>query len=500
MTYKQLTLSEYKNLKEKLAKSISKGSEHNFSGFLDWFDDLSYLDDGNAIFIKATAKDHTLNWFPVFYSEKYLKEVRLLNGESEGEAKQAARALIDYAFSVVGNDAVFYFVPREVALNAQVCCYDIYFNRNTSDYIYAAQDFISLKGKKYHAKRNHISKFKSNYNWEFREYRADDYDEVLRLLDAWNENKKFGTLSRESAEYEKQFLKNWLENLEERELLSDVLIADGAIVGVTVGEISPNGVGVVIFEKANQEFEGVYSMLSNSFAKKRFSSLKYINRQEDMGLMGLRKSKLSYNPSDFSERYVLLKKETEVEARYKDSYYKKRFDINGEEFVFKRLDITFYETVRAFYIDGISKLKDPKFFMNYTDEELAAILDGGGFFVGAFKGEELVGTAAVDFDEGYGELLKNILSDGGFNDAKDYPVFELSGIFVKEDFRKMGLAGTLTAEVINIARLFAPNSYLCAVVQYDNIPSKNNLSKLGFKVSARKDYAPYLFDYLTLKL
>ena len=84
-----------------------------------------------------------------------------------------------------------------------------------------------------------------------------------------------------------------------------MLITDGKIIGFAAGEILPNGIGTIYFEKGDIDYKGIYPLLDNAFCKKHFDGgvVKYINKQEDMGVEGLRKSKLSYNPVKFAERY-----------------------------------------------------------------------------------------------------------------------------------------------------------------------------------------------------
>ena len=93
-----------------------------------------------------------------------------------------------------------------------------------------------------------------------------------------------------------------LENLEDFNMQGAVLYVDEKPVAMTLGsEISPN-VYDINFEKALREYDGVYSVINNEFAK-TLTKYKYINREEDMGLEGLRKSKLSYNPVIILDRY-----------------------------------------------------------------------------------------------------------------------------------------------------------------------------------------------------
>ena len=77
--------------------------------------------------------------------------------------------------------------------------------------------------------------------------------------------------------------------------------------GFALGEILPTNVGAIYFEKGDIAFKGIYPLIDNLFCKKHFNEVRFINKQEDMGLEGLRKSKLSYNPVKLHNRFVAKK-------------------------------------------------------------------------------------------------------------------------------------------------------------------------------------------------
>lgn len=189
--------------------------------------------------------------------------------------------------------------------------YSLKFNRDYSEYLYNPDDLIYLKGKKFHPKRNFINGV--NYPYEFRSYEPSDRAELDKLFYKWNvlhvdgaENLTDDEIKQKIAKGgEQQVIDAVLDDLNAFNLFADVLITDGKIIGFAVGEILPNGIGAIYFEKGDIDYKGIYPLLDNAFCKKHFDGgvVKYINKQEDMGVEGLRKSKLSYNPVKFAERY-----------------------------------------------------------------------------------------------------------------------------------------------------------------------------------------------------
>jgi hypothetical protein len=179
--------------------------------------------------------------------------------------------------------------------------YDLIYDRDYSDYIYLTEDLKELKGKKFHGKRNHLNKFVNTYKYIFREYKKEDYDQCLELYDSWLENSEMQENS------EKVALTLALRNFEYLDLKCGVIEIDGRIRAFSVNSILPNKkAGNVLFEKADTNYAGIFSAINNFCVKEYFNDVKYINRQEDMGIEGLRKAKLSYNPVFILNKYKLV--------------------------------------------------------------------------------------------------------------------------------------------------------------------------------------------------
>ena len=197
--------------------------------------------------------------------------------------------------------------------------YEIIPSRDYSEYLYIPSDLIELKGKKFHSKRNFINGF--NYQYEFRTYQESDREELFELLYKWSylhiekgvewsEEDNWHShvvLQKIKSDPEIRAIAAVIDDLEGYNCFADVLKIDGKIVGFALGEILPTNIGALYFEKGDIDYKGIYPVLDNLFCKKHFGGVKYINKQEDMGLEGLRKSKLSYNPIKLAERFIAKK-------------------------------------------------------------------------------------------------------------------------------------------------------------------------------------------------
>jgi hypothetical protein len=164
------------------------------------------------------------------------------------------------------------------------------------DYIYAADDLIGLAGKKYHGKRNHIAKFLSLYpDYEFVPLETFEPEKIRAFL-----REKFlpETVNEPETFYENTRLIENIHRVKDFGVLGAVLTVGDRVAGFSIGDFRHETFFVHV-EKADKEIPGAYPMLSNLFlkaAKQRYPGMKYVNREEDMGDEGLKKSKESYNP------------------------------------------------------------------------------------------------------------------------------------------------------------------------------------------------------------
>ena len=176
-------------------------------------------------------------------------------------------------------------------------------NPDYFDYIYNNIDLIEMKGKKFHGKRNHIKRFKDN-DWEFREITEKDFDDCITFaVESYNNSNGHDDFS---AVCEQFAIHTFFDNYYEFGLKGAILKQNGLLVGFTLGEQLNSNTFVVHIEKALGSVQGAYPTICNEFAKMCASELKYINREEDLGLEGLRKSKRSYNPAFLLEKHVVI--------------------------------------------------------------------------------------------------------------------------------------------------------------------------------------------------
>lgn len=183
--------------------------------------------------------------------------------------------------------------------------FEFFPNEDSWDYIYLAEDLIELKGKKYHQKRNHISKFmQTNPNWSFKPLKESDFDDCITFSAlSYNEKQGYDDASSISEQFA---INTFFTYFSELELQGGILRIDGKLSAFTIGEKINSNTFCVHIEKALPEVQGAYPVINNEFAKYAMRDCKYINREEDLGIEGLRKSKRSYYPCFQIEKNTVI--------------------------------------------------------------------------------------------------------------------------------------------------------------------------------------------------
>ncbi|KAA6326526.1 hypothetical protein EZS27_024376 [termite gut metagenome] len=175
--------------------------------------------------------------------------------------------------------------------------------RSYSDYVYLRENLVTLKGKKYQPKRNHINRFKKEYkDYKYMPIALDNLQDCLSVEAEWQESndRKQG----EKADDENQAVIYALTHFEELGLTGGILYVNDRAVAFTYGmPINQDTFGVHV-EKADVRMNGVGSMINYEFAQRIPEQYMYVNREEDLGMEGLRKAKLSYYPEIILDKYV----------------------------------------------------------------------------------------------------------------------------------------------------------------------------------------------------
>lgn len=169
--------------------------------------------------------------------------------------------------------------------------------RDLCDYVYSGEALRTLAGKTYHAKRNHINKFFSEYEFSYLDITEENKSELYRVAEV------FSVEGDEALESEYLAIKRLIDAFSVLRERAGIIYADGEPAGYSIGEVLDVRTALIQVEKASKSKDGAYTVINNEFLKHSFPDAELVNREEDMGIEALRKAKLSYSPLPFNTIY-----------------------------------------------------------------------------------------------------------------------------------------------------------------------------------------------------
>jgi hypothetical protein len=294
LNFKKISLSD-KKIFDRFSPydELTLGWEYDFAMTFCWgslFNSTSFADCGDMLIVKTVFHGTTVFYPPIVKDPSYFcKAIDIIAGYCEnnglsldirGLTKAQAEAL----------DSNRYKIETE---------------RDKSDYIYGADGLSGLAGKKYHSKRNFVSRFRAKYNYVFSGYDPERHRAgILKLYESWVRENAESDIDRSEG----PVLLSALDYYEELKLKIGVLTVEGTVVAFSINSADNPLIAHTLIEKADTNFEGSYQAINFFTANEFFKEVKYVNRQEDMGIEGLRKAKLSYHPAMLLEKYKVTRK------------------------------------------------------------------------------------------------------------------------------------------------------------------------------------------------
>jgi uncharacterized protein len=176
-------------------------------------------------------------------------------------------------------------------------------DRNNSDYVYLTQNLIRLSGNKYHTLKNHINRFNKQFTWEYHPLTADLIEECLDLQEEWCRLRQ--CLESPSLLSEEQAIIEAMNHFDQLNYKGGVIRVQGKVEAFTLGELLNPTTVVIHIEKANPQLPGLYSLIQQQFLEQEWSETLQVNREQDLGIAGLRKAKLSYHPEFMINKYTV---------------------------------------------------------------------------------------------------------------------------------------------------------------------------------------------------
>ncbi len=225
-----------------------------------------------------------------------------------GDLKAAIQALEEDAAS---RDIEFQMVaiPEALLPECEQAVGDRYsfdWSEDSADYIYLSEKLSTLSGKKLQSKRNMINRFRGAYDgrWEYRAITPENVDIARAYHEKWCHAHK---CARDNSFLgEACAVRRMLDHFERLGMRGGLLYLDGEVIAYTLGCRAREDLYVVQIEKANSEIDGAYQMINQQFVLANCQEVRYVNREEDLGLPGLKQAKQSYKPVMMGKKFFTI--------------------------------------------------------------------------------------------------------------------------------------------------------------------------------------------------
>ncbi len=224
-----------------------------------------------------------------------------------GPVRPAVEALREYA-ARRGIPLVLYGVTEKQRAQLETeypGCFDYRLGEEYADYVYEAEKLATYAGKALHGKKNHCNRFEAEHDWAFVPLTRPYIPACEAMLDAWTRDN--AARLDPSITFERAAIIRAFDHYEELELEGGVLLAEGKVLGFSFGEMTSGDTFNVHVEKAEADVNGAYPMVCRELTRmlmRTHPALKWMNREDDMGLEALRKSKESYKPAYLLQKYA----------------------------------------------------------------------------------------------------------------------------------------------------------------------------------------------------
>ena len=305
MEFKEITLQDRDWMRQLLGYSDNRATEFNFTVLYIWRDIMHsrVCRVGDYLVVRFFPNGAPAPMY-LFPSGRGTEEE--LKGVLESCMEDARQNGHPFLMASVQNG------HKEILENLFPDRFTFEPNRDYFDYIYSAEDLTFLRGKKFQSKRNFVSRFKRQEGWSYEPLGKDNLKECAAMSISWCA--KYGCGKDPSMASESCSVKNALQNFEQLGLMGGLLRLNGEVVAFTIAEKTNSDTLLVHIEKAYGDIVGAYPAIANEFLRNSIVeegeqlSVKYINREDDAGDLGLREAKMQYHPLFLLEKYSVKEK------------------------------------------------------------------------------------------------------------------------------------------------------------------------------------------------
>lgn len=296
MMFKEITLEDKEWINPLLAASDYRGCDYTFANLFIWKDQYREEVASVADMFLARSRDPETGKYGYLFPA------------GAGDLKKAVEFLMEDAathgeklymrgFTQTEADQLNTLFPDKFTIRVV---------RDEWDYIYSVEDLTNLAGKKYHGKRNHISKFQNIGEWRYEPLSEENVEACHTMCEQWyQEHVQNGNLE---VLRDKDVVENALRYYKELGMIGGVLYQFGQVVAVSIGEPLNSDTYAVHVEKAFADIQGAYPMINQQYVIHNMQDFRFVNREEDDGIEGLKRAKESYYPVMMVEKCIAIEK------------------------------------------------------------------------------------------------------------------------------------------------------------------------------------------------
>ena len=297
INFKEIKIKDKEWIEPLITSADMRGCHQNFTNLFVWSDFFHYraAQVDNYLVIKGKTENEEFYFYPAGTSDiKPVIETMYEDSVNHG-----------HEFKIFGLSPEN---QRELS-DLYPDCFKYEYTRDSSDYVYYLDKLITLKGNSLSSKRNHINFFKrhNRNNWNFDLITPDNLEECQEMNEIWNQKRDQNNNIYFYGEY--YAVQRCFDNYFDLDLEGGLIRVGSEIVAFTMGEKLNSDTYVIHIEKAFSHTRGAYQMINREFAvyvREMYPELVYMNREDDMGHMGLRDAKLSYRPDRMENKYAAI--------------------------------------------------------------------------------------------------------------------------------------------------------------------------------------------------
>lgn len=290
INFKSITLEEKKLYESYLSDGKERGCEYSFTNLFLWGRQKGTVLH-NHIVLFSQFNRRSVYPFPVGSGDKkQVLDAIIADSKERGIPCRITGVLQE---------------EREILETLYPDMFRFHCDRGGFDYIYDINDLADLKGRKYQSKRNHFNRFcENNPDYKVEPVSETNIEKVKEMVDLWYKNKLKENPDNDFI-MEQAAISKMFKNYQELDMDGLIILNGEEVLGMTMGSRLSDDTFDVQFEKARGDIQGAYTAINKEFAtylREKYPFIKYLNREEDLGIEGLRKAKEGYHPHHMVEK------------------------------------------------------------------------------------------------------------------------------------------------------------------------------------------------------